>query len=93
VYDIQQGNTNDEIKFYMGYNEENGKSREDSLELRILYFFFESQELCTTKVNALGELVKCKTSKTILPPKISGKLDSSRFLTGFQKVWPDMSGP
>jgi hypothetical protein len=29
---------NDEIKFYMGYNEEKGKSREDSLELRILYF-------------------------------------------------------
>jgi hypothetical protein len=38
VYDIQKGNMNDEIKFYMGYNEEKGKSREDSLELRILYF-------------------------------------------------------
>jgi hypothetical protein len=25
VYDIQKGNTNDEINFYMGYNEEKGK--------------------------------------------------------------------
>jgi hypothetical protein len=28
----------DEINFYMGYNEEKGKSCEDSLELRIVYF-------------------------------------------------------
>jgi hypothetical protein len=40
VYDIQKGNTNDEIKFYMGYNEETGKGHEDSLELRILYFIW-----------------------------------------------------
>jgi hypothetical protein len=38
VYDIQKGNTNVEINFYMGYNEEKEKSHEDSLELRILYF-------------------------------------------------------
>jgi hypothetical protein len=38
VYDIQKDNTNDEINFYMGYNEEKGKSHEDSLDLRILYF-------------------------------------------------------
>jgi hypothetical protein len=25
MYDIQKGNTNDEIKFYMGYNEKKGK--------------------------------------------------------------------
>jgi hypothetical protein len=25
VYNIQKGNTNDEINFYMGYNEEKGK--------------------------------------------------------------------
>jgi hypothetical protein len=37
MYDIQKGNTNDEINFYMGYNEEKGKSYEDSLELRIVY--------------------------------------------------------
>jgi hypothetical protein len=37
VYNIQKGNTNDEINFYMGYNEEKGKSREDSLELKIVY--------------------------------------------------------
>jgi hypothetical protein len=39
VYDIQKGNTDDEIKFHMGYNEEKWKSHEDSLDLRILYFF------------------------------------------------------
>jgi hypothetical protein len=38
VYNIQKGNMNDEINFYMSYNEEKGKSHEDSLELRILYF-------------------------------------------------------
>jgi hypothetical protein len=38
VYDIQKGDTNDEINFYMGYIEEKGKSHEDSLKLRILYF-------------------------------------------------------
>jgi hypothetical protein len=38
VYDIQKGNMNDEIKFYMGYNEEKEKGCEDSLELKILYF-------------------------------------------------------
>jgi hypothetical protein len=37
VYDIQKGNTNDEINFYMSYNKK-GKSREYSLELKILYF-------------------------------------------------------
>jgi hypothetical protein len=31
VYDIQNGNTNDEINFYMSYNEEKGKSHDDSL--------------------------------------------------------------
>jgi hypothetical protein len=38
VNDIPKGNTNDEIKLYMGNNEEKGKSLEGSLELRILYF-------------------------------------------------------
>jgi hypothetical protein len=38
VYDIQKGNMNDEINFYMGYNEEKGKSYKDSLELMIVYF-------------------------------------------------------
>jgi hypothetical protein len=36
VYYIQKGNTNDEINFYMSYNEEKGKSSENSLELMIL---------------------------------------------------------
>jgi hypothetical protein len=38
VNDNKKGNTNDEIKFYMGNNEEKWKSHEDSLELRILCF-------------------------------------------------------
>jgi hypothetical protein len=38
VHDIQKGNTDDEIKFYMDCNKEKGKSLEDSLKLRILYF-------------------------------------------------------
>jgi hypothetical protein len=38
VNDIPKGNMNNEIKFYMGNNEEKGKSREDSLQLKILYF-------------------------------------------------------
>jgi hypothetical protein len=38
VNDIPKGDTKDEIKFYMGNNEEKRKSHEDSLELRILYF-------------------------------------------------------
>jgi hypothetical protein len=38
VYDIQKDNTNNQINFYMGYDEEIGKSHEDSLELRIFNF-------------------------------------------------------
>jgi hypothetical protein len=38
VNDIQKGNTNDEIKFYMGNNEEKRKSHENSLELSIICF-------------------------------------------------------
>jgi hypothetical protein len=38
VYNIQKGNTDVEINFYMGVNDEKGKSREDYIELRILYF-------------------------------------------------------
>jgi hypothetical protein len=38
VYVIQIGNTDDEINFYMGINDETGKSHEDYVELRILYF-------------------------------------------------------
>jgi hypothetical protein len=38
VYDIQKGNTDDEINFYMGINDEKVKSHEDNIELRISYF-------------------------------------------------------
>jgi hypothetical protein len=38
VYDIQKGNTDDEINFYMGISDEKIKSHKDYIELRILYF-------------------------------------------------------
>jgi hypothetical protein len=38
VYDLQKRNTDDEINFYMGINDEKGKSHEDCVELRILCF-------------------------------------------------------
>jgi hypothetical protein len=37
VYNIQEGNTDVEINLYMDINDEKGKSREDYVELRILY--------------------------------------------------------
>jgi hypothetical protein len=40
VYNIQKGNTDVEINFYIGINDEKGKSREDYVELRILYFIW-----------------------------------------------------
>jgi hypothetical protein len=41
----------------------------------------------------LGELVKCKKLKSIHKPKFPRKLDISGFLTEFQKLLPNMSGP
>jgi hypothetical protein len=38
VHNIQKGNTDVEINFYMGINDEKAKNREDYIELRILYF-------------------------------------------------------
>jgi hypothetical protein len=38
VYNIQKGNTDVEINFYMDINDEKGKSHKDYVELRILYF-------------------------------------------------------
>jgi hypothetical protein len=38
VSNIQKGNTDVEINFYMGINDEKGKSHEDYVELWILYF-------------------------------------------------------
>jgi hypothetical protein len=43
--------------------------------------------------DALGELGKCKTSKFIYKPKFLEKSDISGFLTGFHKLFPDMSDP
>jgi hypothetical protein len=38
VYNIQKGNMDVEINFYMGINDEKEKSHEDHVELMILYF-------------------------------------------------------
>jgi hypothetical protein len=40
VYNIQKGNTDVEINFYMGINDEKEKIREDYVKLRILYFIW-----------------------------------------------------
>jgi hypothetical protein len=40
VYDIQKGNRDDEINFYMSIKDEKGKSHEDYVELMI-YILFE----------------------------------------------------
>jgi hypothetical protein len=40
----------------------------------------------------LGELVKCKTPKSILPPKTHVRLDKFGLLAGFQRLWSDMLG-
>jgi hypothetical protein len=40
VYNIQKGDTDVEINFYMGINDEKGKGHEDYVELRILYFIW-----------------------------------------------------
>jgi hypothetical protein len=41
----------------------------------------------------MGELVKCKTFKSVHKPKFPVKLDISGMQTGFQRLFPDMSGP
>jgi hypothetical protein len=38
VYNIEKGNTDVEINFYMSINDEKGKNHEDYVELRNLYF-------------------------------------------------------
>jgi hypothetical protein len=40
VYNIQKGNTDIEINFYMGINDEKVKSHEDYVELKILYLIW-----------------------------------------------------
>jgi hypothetical protein len=49
-------------KFRYGINDEKGKSREDFIELRILYFIWVLGAPYY-QGGTLGELVKCKTSK------------------------------
>jgi hypothetical protein len=58
-----------------------------------VFILFQSSELRTIKGDALGELVKCKSTKTSSKPKLPEKLDISGFLTGFERHKRDMSGP
>jgi hypothetical protein len=48
-----------------------------------VFILFELYELCTIKRDALGELVKCKSSKTFSKPIFPEKPDISGFMTGF----------
>jgi hypothetical protein len=48
------------------------------------FILFVSKELCTIKRDALGELVKCKSSKNSFEPNSPENLDISGFLAGFQ---------
>jgi hypothetical protein len=70
VYDIQKGNTNDEINFYMCYNEEKGKSHKDSLELRILYFIWVL-ETPYYQEGCIGWVGEVQNIKIYLTTKIS----------------------
>jgi hypothetical protein len=45
VYNIQKGNTSVEINFYMGINDEKGKSHEYYVELMILYLIWVLEAL------------------------------------------------
>jgi hypothetical protein len=67
----------------MAYNEEKGKRHEDPLGLGS-FILFVSYELCTIKGDALGELVKCKSSKNSFESNSLENSDISGFLAGFQ---------
>jgi hypothetical protein len=54
--------------------------------------YLNSRSSVLSKGDKLGELVKCKTSKSILPPKTPIRPDISGLLAGFQRLWSDMSG-
>jgi hypothetical protein len=78
VHVIEKGNTNGVLKFYMAFNEEKGKSHEDSFGLWTFYF------ICVLGApyyqgDALGELMKCKSSK-LSPNQFSQK---NRTFLGF----------
>jgi 5'-3' exonuclease len=57
-----------------------------------VFNLFVSYELCTIKTDALGELVKCKSSKNIFQTNFPENPDISNFLATFQRRLPDMSG-
>jgi hypothetical protein len=92
VCNIQKGNMGVEINFYMGINDEKGKSHEDYVELRILYFI-RVLGAPSYEGDILGELVKCKTSKIYPTTKAPVSPDISGPLAGFQRLWPNMSNP
>jgi hypothetical protein len=55
-------------------------------------FYLNPRSSVLSRGDALGESVKCKSSKSIHKLKVPEKLDIFGFLTGFQKVLSDMSG-
>jgi hypothetical protein len=66
----------------MAYDKEKGEVLKIFEDYGVL-ILFESYELCTIKGEALGESVKCKSSKSIHKPKVPEKPDIFGFLTGF----------
>jgi hypothetical protein len=58
-----------------------------------VFILFVSYELHTIKGDALVELVNCKSLKSIHKQKFPEKPNISEFLTGLQRLLPDMSDP
>jgi hypothetical protein len=92
VNDIKKGNTNDEIEFYMGNNEEKGKSHEESIELRILCFTWvlETPYYQGGYIGWVGEVQNIKIYPTT---KNSCQARHIRPLARFQRLWADKFGP
>jgi hypothetical protein len=61
---IEKGNMNDVLKSLWHTMKKKGKVMK-SFENYGVFILFESYELCTIKWDALGESVKCKSSKSI----------------------------
>jgi hypothetical protein len=78
----EKGNTNDMLKSLWPTMKKNGEVTKIFDDYGV-FILFESQELHTIKGDALGESVKCKSSKSIHKLKVPEKLDISGFLTRF----------
>jgi hypothetical protein len=85
VNDIQKGNTNDEINFYMSYNEEKEKSYEDFLELMIAYFIWVLRTLYYQE-GCIGWVDEVQNNKIYLATKISCQARHIQLLSRFPET-------